>query len=57
MAILAGMHASTTGCYTNEVFHYDHPALVGVGYATPAVAKGKLFATGDFGLTREGERL
>jgi len=27
-AILTGMHASTTGCYSNEVFHYDHPDLV-----------------------------
>ncbi len=27
-AILTGMHASTTGCYTNEVFFYDHPDLV-----------------------------
>ena len=27
-AILTGMHASTTGCYENEVFHYDHPDLV-----------------------------
>jgi len=27
-AILTGMHASTTGCYSNEVFYYDHPDLV-----------------------------
>ena len=27
-AILTGMYASTTGCYKNEVFHYDHPDLV-----------------------------
>lgn len=27
-AILTGMHASTTGCYSNEVFHYDHSDLV-----------------------------
>jgi len=27
-AIFTGLHASTTGCYENEVFHYDHPDLV-----------------------------
>jgi len=27
-AIFTGMQASTTGCYKNEVFHYDHPELV-----------------------------
>ncbi|MFC1760664.1 sulfatase [Planctomycetota bacterium] len=27
-AILTGLHASTTGCYESEVFHYDHPNLV-----------------------------
>jgi arylsulfatase A-like enzyme len=27
-AIFTGMYASTTGCYENEVFHYDHPDLV-----------------------------
>ena len=26
-AIFTGMHASTTGCYENEVFFYDHPNL------------------------------
>ncbi len=30
---------------------------LGVGYATPAIAKGRLFATGDFKLTEDGERL
>jgi len=27
------MHASTTGCYENEVFHYDHPDLVTIQMA------------------------
>ena len=26
-AIWTGLHASTTGCYTNEVFHYDYPEI------------------------------
>ena len=26
-AIFTGLNASTTGCYTNEVFQYDHPEL------------------------------
>lgn len=26
-AIWTGLQASTTGCYTNEVFHYDYPNL------------------------------
>ena len=26
-AIFTGMYATTTGCYENEVFHYDHPDL------------------------------
>lgn len=32
-AILTGMHASTTGCYENEVFHYDHPDVVTIQMA------------------------
>jgi len=32
-AIFTGMHASTTGCYENEVFHYDHPDLVTIQMA------------------------
>ncbi len=27
-AIFTGLYASTTGCYENEIFHYDHPDLV-----------------------------
>lgn len=27
-SILTGMHASTTGCYEDELFFYDHPGLV-----------------------------
>lgn len=27
-AIFTGYHASTTGCYSEDVFHYDHPDIV-----------------------------
>jgi arylsulfatase A-like enzyme len=27
-SILTGMYASTTGCYENELFFYDHPGLI-----------------------------
>ena len=30
---------------------------LGVGYATPSIAKGKFFATGDYRLTKESKRL
>lgn len=47
-AIFTGRHASTTGCYMNEVYFYDHPeylpmqlALQQGGYAT--FGAGKLF--------------
>lgn len=45
-AIMTGMHASTTGCYENEVFHYDRPdlktlqmAFKQAGYATYGAGK------------------
>jgi len=45
-AIFTGLYASTTGCYSNEVFFYDHPDLVtmqmafkGAGYNTYGAGK------------------
>ena len=32
-AIFTGMYATTTGCYENEVFHYDFPDLVSIQMA------------------------
>ena len=32
-AIFTGMYATTTGCYENEVFHYDHPDLMTIQMA------------------------
>ena len=32
-AIFTGMYATTTGCYENEVFHYDHPDLLTIQMA------------------------
>lgn len=32
-AIFTGMYASSTGCYENEVFRYDHPDLVTIQMA------------------------
>jgi arylsulfatase A-like enzyme len=32
-AIFTGMQATTTGCYKNEVFHYDYPELVTIQMA------------------------
>jgi len=32
-AIFTGLHATTTGCYQNQVFHYEHPELVSLQMA------------------------
>ncbi|MFC2081503.1 sulfatase, partial [Bacteroidota bacterium] len=47
-AIFTGLHATTTGCYQTQVFHYEHPELVSMqmafkqgGYNT--YGGGKLF--------------
>ncbi|MEX0983034.1 MAG: sulfatase-like hydrolase/transferase [Bacteroidales bacterium] len=47
-AIFTGLHASTTGCYNNELYFFDYPELVGLhrafsqtGYK--AYGAGKLF--------------
>jgi hypothetical protein len=50
-AILTGIHSSTTGCYSNEVFHYDHPDLVTLQMAfkqqgTIPTERGKYTTTG-----------
>ena len=50
-AIFTGLQSSTTGCYNNEIYHYDYPELVPLqmsfkeaGYNTYGV--GKLFHHG-----------
>jgi arylsulfatase A-like enzyme len=47
-AIWTGLHASTTGCYENQVFHYDYPDLQTIQMAFKqagykALGAGKLY--------------
>ncbi len=47
-AIMTGLHASTTGCYNTEVYHYDYPDLTPLHMAFSnngykAYGAGKLF--------------
>lgn len=58
-AIFTGLHASRTGCYENQIYHYDHPELVPLqkafhqsGYAT--FGAGKLFHHREGYLDRRG---
>ena len=58
-AIFTGRYSSTTGCYGNEVYHYDHPEIVPLqlsfqrsGYAT--YGTGKLFHHREGYLDRRG---
>ena len=52
-AIFTGLHASTTGCYNDEVYHYDYPDLIALHMAFEHTGY-KTYGTGKLFHHREG---